>query len=108
VRRLTRSAVLAHVAARLRERRTAAGLTQQGLADVLGVSCQQAHKYESGVNRIPVDRLWQVAQALEIDVSEFFPAPTELPKAPNGQRYRRSRVPRSRTELPIDRQPARA
>ena len=41
-----------HVGARLRELRVAAGLSQQVLADLIGVTYQQAHKYETGVNRL--------------------------------------------------------
>src|ERR1043166_7409292 len=37
-----------HVGARVRERRIMLGLTQQQLADLIGVTYQQAHKYERG------------------------------------------------------------
>ena len=39
-----------HVGARLRERRILLGLTQQELAELIGVTYQQAHKYEKGIN----------------------------------------------------------
>src|SRR5579875_643906 len=38
-----------HVGARVRERRIMLGLTQQQLADLIGVTYQQAHKYERGI-----------------------------------------------------------
>ena len=41
-----------HVGARMRERRIMLGLTQQQMADLIGVTYQQAHKYEKGINRI--------------------------------------------------------
>ena len=41
-----------HVGARVRERRIMLGLTQQQLADLIGVTYQQAHKYERGINRV--------------------------------------------------------
>ncbi|HLY58110.1 MAG TPA: helix-turn-helix transcriptional regulator, partial [Stellaceae bacterium] len=41
-----------HVGARIRERRIMLGLTQQQLADLIGVTYQQAHKYERGINRV--------------------------------------------------------
>jgi DNA-binding XRE family transcriptional regulator len=46
-----------HVGARVRERRIMLGLTQQQLADLIGVTYQQAHKYERGINRISAGRL---------------------------------------------------
>ena len=48
------------------------GLTQQGLADLIGVTYQQAHKYENGVNRIAAGRLYTIAQVLGVDVGYFF------------------------------------
>jgi len=39
-----------HVGARIRERRIMLGLTQQQLADLIGVTYQQAHKYERGIS----------------------------------------------------------
>lgn len=41
---------------RLREARIAAGLSQSGLAAVLGVSFQQVQKYENASNRLPANR----------------------------------------------------
>ena len=43
-----------HVGARMRERRVMLGLTQQQMAELIGVTYQQAHKYEKGINRIAV------------------------------------------------------
>jgi len=54
-----------HVGARIRERRTTLGLSQQQLAKMIGVTYQQAHKYERGLNRIS-------AQVLDVPVSYFF------------------------------------
>ena len=61
-----------HVGARLRERRIALGLTQQQLAELIGVTYQQAHKYETVSNRISAGRLYQLAQALGVDTNYFF------------------------------------
>ena len=52
------------VGARMRERRMMLGLTQQQMAELIGVTYQQAHKYETGINRISAGRLYQIAQAL--------------------------------------------
>jgi transcriptional regulator with XRE-family HTH domain len=61
-----------HVGARIRERRIMLGLTQQQLADLIGVTYQQAHKYERGINRVSAGRLFEVAQVLSVPVTYFF------------------------------------
>jgi transcriptional regulator with XRE-family HTH domain len=60
------------VGARMRERRIMLGLTQQQMAELIGVTYQQAHKYEKGINRIAAGRLYGLAQALGVEVSWFF------------------------------------
>ena len=61
-----------YVGARMRERRIMLGLTQQQLADLIGVTYQQAHKYERGINRVSAGRLFEVAQVLSVPVNYFF------------------------------------
>jgi transcriptional regulator with XRE-family HTH domain len=61
-----------HVGARIRERRTMLGLSQQQLAKMIGVTYQQAHKYERGLNRISAGRLYDIAQVLGVPISWFF------------------------------------
>ena len=61
-----------HIAGKMRERRVMLGLTQQQLAELIGVSYQQAHKYETGINRISAGRLFQLAKALDVEVGYFF------------------------------------
>ena len=61
-----------HVGARIRERRIMMGLSQQQLAKMIGVTYQQAHKYERGLNRISAGRLFEIAQVLGVPVSFFF------------------------------------
>jgi len=48
------------------------GLTQQQLADLIGVTYQQAHKYERGINRVSAGRLFEIAQVLSVPVGYFF------------------------------------
>ena len=60
------------VAMRLRERRIALGLTLQQVAERLGTSYQQVYKYETGVSRVTVGRLYQLAEALGVEVGHFF------------------------------------
>ncbi|MCB1971600.1 MAG: helix-turn-helix transcriptional regulator [Geminicoccaceae bacterium] len=60
------------VSLRIRQRRIMLGYTQQQMAELIGVTYQQAHKYETGINRISAGRLYQIAQALGVDIGYFF------------------------------------
>jgi len=60
------------VGGRIRERRIMLGLSQQQMADMIGVTYQQAHKYEKGINRISAGRLYEISQALKVPVSFFY------------------------------------
>jgi DNA-binding XRE family transcriptional regulator len=60
------------VAKRIRTYRLDRGLTQQTLAEEVGVASQQIHKYESGISRISAGRLLQIAEALDLSVHAFF------------------------------------
>ena len=48
------------------------GLTQQQLAQLVGITYQQAHKYERGINRVSAGRLYQFAHVLQVDISFFY------------------------------------
>jgi transcriptional regulator with XRE-family HTH domain len=61
-----------HIGARIRERRTMMGMAQQQLARSIGVTYQQTHKYEHGLNRISVGRLADIARALAVTPAWFF------------------------------------
>ena len=61
-----------HVGARVRERRIMLGLTQQQLAEMIGVTYQQAHKYERGINRVSAGRLFEIARALSAPITYFY------------------------------------
>ncbi len=61
-----------HVGTRIRERRIMLGLSQQQLAAMIGVTYQQAHKYERGLNRISAGRLYDIAAVLSVPISWFF------------------------------------
>ncbi|MBL6081651.1 helix-turn-helix domain-containing protein [Belnapia sp. T18] len=78
-----------HVGQRIRERRLAMGLSQQQLARIIGITYQQAHKYERGLNRISAGRLFSVAQALATEPAWFFDGLTAddaVEKLPSRQR----------------------
>ena len=57
---------------KIRSRRVKLRVSLQQVADAMGVTYQQAHKYEKGVNRIAAGRLPVIAEALEVDVGYFF------------------------------------
>jgi len=61
-----------HVGKRLRLRRTVTGISQEKLADMLGITFQQVQKYEKGVNRIGSSRLFDIAKSLNVPVNFFF------------------------------------
>jgi transcriptional regulator with XRE-family HTH domain len=69
---LTAALVDQHVGKRILERRMILGLSLQQLAVLIGVTYQQAHKYERGLNRITAGRLYDISQALGVHVAWFF------------------------------------
>lgn len=61
-----------HIGKRLRRRRRLLGMTQQDLAEMVGVRFQQIQKYECGANRITSSRLYDLSKALNVSVQYFF------------------------------------
>lgn len=61
-----------HVGKRIRHRRWMVGMTQQQLAEKVGIKFQQIQKYETGMNRVSASRLWDIAEALGVQVAFFF------------------------------------
>jgi transcriptional regulator with XRE-family HTH domain len=57
---------------RVRTRRLEIGMSQERLAELLGVTFQQVQKYEKGVNRIAASRLFDISAALDMSVARFF------------------------------------
>ena len=60
------------VGRRAKARRQALGLSQESLADALGVTFQQVQKYEKGTNRISASRLIVMSQVLQMPIADFF------------------------------------
>ena len=48
------------------------GLTQDQLAQALGISYQQVQKYETGTNRVSAGRLYDISRVLDSGVGAFF------------------------------------
>ena len=79
-------AVDIHVGKMIRQQRCMVGMTQQQLADKVGIRFQQIQKYETGMNRVSASRLWDIADVLGVAISFFFEglktsfAPIEIDK----------------------------
>ena len=56
----------------VRKTRIENGVSQVWMAKQLGVTPQQMHKYEDGVDRIPATYLKKISDALKVDIYEFF------------------------------------
>jgi len=61
-----------HVGGRVRLRRMILGMSQEKLADSLGLTFQQIQKYEKGANRIGASRLYDLSQILGVPVQFFY------------------------------------
>ncbi|WP_417519775.1 helix-turn-helix domain-containing protein [Minwuia sp.] len=61
-----------HVGSRVRLCRTLKGLSQQKLAQTLGLTFQQVQKYERGANRVSASKLFELSQILDVPVAFFF------------------------------------
>src|SRR5213079_845292 len=71
-----------HVGARMRQRRTLLGMSQEKLGTAVGLTFQQIQKYERGSNRIGSSRLFEFAKALAVPVAYFLREmpPSALPR----------------------------
>ena len=61
-----------HVGSRVRMRRLILSMSQEKLADGIGLTFQQVQKYEKGTNRMGSSRLVQIANVLKVPVTFFF------------------------------------
>jgi transcriptional regulator with XRE-family HTH domain len=61
-----------HVGARIRMRRKILGVSQERLAEDLGLTFQQVQKYERGANRVSASKLYEIAKSLQSSVGYFF------------------------------------
>ncbi len=66
------NAVDRRIGQKVRARRLEITMSQERLAELLGVTFQQVQKYEKGVNRIAASRLFDIARALDVPVAQFF------------------------------------
>jgi transcriptional regulator with XRE-family HTH domain len=81
VREPRASPIDAHVGLRIRLRRNLLNMSQERLAESLGVTFQQVQKYERGVNRVGASRLWDLARVLDVPIAFFY---DDMPDALSG------------------------
>jgi transcriptional regulator with XRE-family HTH domain len=61
-----------HVGLRIRMRRKELGVSQEKLAECIGLTFQQVQKYERAANRVSASKLWEMARALNTTVAYFY------------------------------------
>ena len=61
-----------HVGNRVRLRRTLLGMSQERLAEQIGLTFQQVQKYERGTNRVSSSRLFDLSRVLDVPIRYFF------------------------------------
>ena len=76
-----------YIGERIREARVAAKMSQEELAELIGVSYQQVQKYEWGCNRVNGARIDRLVTALNRPLAWFFPNVTDVRAAPAVSRF---------------------
>src|SRR5579863_10251055 len=61
-----------HVGLQVRLRRKELKISQEKLAETLGLTFQQVQKYERGSNRISASKLYEIARTLRVSMNWFF------------------------------------
>jgi transcriptional regulator with XRE-family HTH domain len=63
---------------KIKKRRKELKISQEELAETLGVTYQQVQRYENGINKLNVENVQTVADALDVPVSYFYEAEKAL------------------------------
>ncbi len=71
-----------HVGLRIRMRRKELGISQERLAESIGLTFQQVQKYERAANRVSASKLWEMARALSTSISYFYEGLSDKPEPP--------------------------
>lgn len=61
-----------HIGTRIRMRRVMLGMTQDDLAQAMGITFQQIQKYETARNKLSSARLWEISHLMGVSVDFFF------------------------------------
>ena len=57
---------------KIKDRRKDSGLTQEELAEAIGITYQQLQRYENGKSNLNTDRLQAIANVLDVPITYFF------------------------------------
>ncbi|MGA0606073.1 helix-turn-helix domain-containing protein [Phenylobacterium sp. VNQ135] len=74
-----------HVGLRIRMRRKELGMSQERLAESIGLTFQQVQKYERATNRVSASKLWEMARVLRTTVGYFYEGLNDAPGAAPAQ-----------------------
>jgi transcriptional regulator with XRE-family HTH domain len=69
-----------HVGLRIRMRRKELGISQERLADSIGLTFQQVQKYERAANRVSASKLWEMSRALNTSIAYFYEGLSDTPE----------------------------
>jgi DNA adenine methylase len=67
--------VLLHLGLRIVEQRTLSRLTQEQLAELVGLTRRQISRIEGGKINLSVEALHELSQALRVEIADLFSAP---------------------------------
>jgi transcriptional regulator with XRE-family HTH domain len=76
-KRKSQSETDAYIGSQLRQARLSQAITQQQLAEALGVSFQQVQNYENGANGLSAVRLFAICKFLNVSLPSMFPADSD-------------------------------
>lgn len=65
---------------KIRASRLAMAMSQESLADAIGVTFQQIQKYEKGFNRVSARTLMDIARVLNVPLERLLPVDKENPE----------------------------
>jgi transcriptional regulator with XRE-family HTH domain len=79
-----------HVGLRIRMRRKELGISQERLAESIGLTFQQVQKYERAANRVSASKLWEMSRALSTNIGYFYEGLGDAIEAPGSNLPRES------------------
>jgi transcriptional regulator with XRE-family HTH domain len=79
-----------HVGLRIRMRRKELGISQERLAESIGLTFQQVQKYERAANRVSASKLWEMSRALSTSISYFYEGLGDVSETPGSNLPRES------------------
>ena len=79
-----------HVGLRIRMRRKELGVSQERLAESIGLTFQQVQKYERAANRVSASKLWEMSRALSTNIGYFYEGLGDMVERPGSNLPRES------------------